>query len=97
MEAIQIARVGTSSGERVVGRVGGKVDATRAANANETTRRATMSTTPYKAPPAPVVRPDTMCKANDDTCGARRKKGEDFCVGHLRSMGMLDGIVAGDG
>lgn len=30
------------------------------------------------------------CLGNDDTCGARKAKGTDYCVGHLRSMGLLE-------
>ena len=34
-------------------------------------------------------RDDTLCTANDDSCGARRAKGTEFCAGHLRSRGEL--------
>jgi hypothetical protein len=30
------------------------------------------------------------CIGNDDTCGARKAKGTDWCVGHMRSLGLLD-------
>lgn len=29
---------------------------------------------------------DDFCRAKDNTCGARKAKGTDYCVGHLRSM-----------
>lgn len=35
-----------------------------------------------------------MCIGNDDTCGARRAKGTEYCAGHLRSLGLLE--VKGD-
>lgn len=28
-----------------------------------------------------------FCRANDNTCGARKAKGTDLCIGHLRSSG----------
>lgn len=38
------------------------------------------------APPsAPYVGRGNKCTANDDTCGAIRAKGTQFCAGHLRS------------
>jgi hypothetical protein len=30
------------------------------------------------------------CIGNDDTCGARKAKGTDWCVGHMRSLGLLE-------
>lgn len=30
-----------------------------------------------------------LCCGNNDTCGARRAKGTEWCVGHLRSRGEL--------
>lgn len=29
---------------------------------------------------------DGLCTANDDSCRARKAKGTEFCIGHLRSM-----------
>lgn len=29
------------------------------------------------------------CIGNDNTCGARKAKGTDWCVGHMRSLGLL--------
>ncbi len=28
----------------------------------------------------------TLCRANNETCTARRAKGTDFCIGHLNQM-----------
>ena len=49
--------------------------------------------------PAPIPDPvieDTeissrgnLCVGNNDTCGARRAKGTEWCVGHLRSRGEI--------
>lgn len=38
----------------------------------------------------PQYRPDRTgrCKANGDTCRARRAKGTELCIGHLRAAGV---------
>jgi hypothetical protein len=30
------------------------------------------------------------CIGNENTCGARKAKGTDYCVGHMRSLGLLE-------
>ncbi len=40
--------------------------------------------------PAPAKKDRSgLCMGNDDTCGARRAKGTEWCAGHLRSKGEL--------
>ena len=36
---------------------------------------------------------DGFCVAKENTCRARKAKGTDYCAGHLRSRGELDGGV----
>lgn len=38
---------------------------------------------------APYVGRGSKCQGNENTCGANRVKGEDFCAGHLRSVGKV--------
>ena len=35
----------------------------------------------------PYLGRGNFCSANDDTCGGRKAKGTDYCMGHLRSRG----------
>ena len=71
--------------ESVFGSVGERMDDYERIGVTEETERA-HSGVPYKAPPS---RPDTLCTGNDNTCGARKANGTEFCVGHLRSRGEL--------
>lgn len=51
------------------------------------------STAPYVSPEERIARSNPRgkkCKANDDTCKGSRMKDLEFCVGHARSMGLLD-------
>lgn len=43
-------------------------------------------------PPAPKKVRRGNCKGNDDTCGSFAAKGTEFCVGHMRSLGLLDQV-----
>lgn len=43
-----------------------------------------------KEAPKPPSR-EGRCVAKDDTCKGFRAKGTEYCAGHLRSMGLLDG------
>jgi hypothetical protein len=38
---------------------------------------------------APYTGRGKLCMANKDTCNGKRAKGTEYCVGHLRSFGML--------
>lgn len=44
--------------------------------------------TNYRRPQKYQIPPDRskLCIGNDDTCGARRAKGTEYCIGHLRSL-----------
>lgn len=44
--------------------------------------------TNYSRPRKYMLPPDRtgLCAGNDDTCGARRAKGTEYCIGHLRSI-----------
>lgn len=50
----------------------------------------------FKRPPGPTPEEKHAaeragkCIGNDDTCGARRAKGTEYCVGHMRSLGLLE-------
>lgn len=51
------------------------------------------STAPYVSPEERHAKANPRgkkCKAKDDTCKGDRMKGLDFCVGHARSMGLLE-------
>ena len=45
-------------------------------------QQAVFSTAPYKGR-------GSLCMANKDTCNGKRAKGTEYCIGHLRSFGML--------
>lgn len=75
--------------ELVHGAVGEKVDAYTPVNLIEgVTEWSPHSFTPYNDPEL-RKRPDWACTGNDNTCGARKANGTEFCAGHLRSRGEL--------
>jgi hypothetical protein len=51
-------------------------------SAGANVEQATFSTAPYRGRGA-------KCMANKDTCDGNRAKGSEYCIGHLRSFGLL--------
>lgn len=38
------------------------------------------------APSGPYIGRGSKCKGNEDTCGANRVAGHEFCAGHLKAV-----------
>lgn len=42
---------------------------------------------------APYVGRGDKCTGNDDTCGANKVRGQEFCAGHLRQVKSLEQVA----
>lgn len=45
------------------------------------------------APSAPYIGRGDKCTGNDDSCGANKVRGQEFCVGHLKQAKALSQVA----
>lgn len=56
-------------------------------------RQAAISDSRLAAASAPYVGRGDKCSGNEDTCGANKVRGQEFCAGHLKQVKALEQIA----
>jgi hypothetical protein len=56
-------------------------------------RQAAISDSRLAAASAPYIGRGDKCTGNDDTCGANKVRGQEFCAGHLKQVRSLEQVA----
>lgn len=56
-------------------------------------RQAALSDARLAAPSAPYIGRGDKCSGNEDTCGANKVRGQEFCAGHLKQARSLEQVA----